>query len=99
MNCQLGSSLDSDAPSNSTLVEYWYAVEATVEHTPPMTYMLEREIQTVAENSISWCYQYGARRMEEAGKAYYIDKSGRRLAIMAMGSGPLDQPYSDSKRK
>jgi hypothetical protein len=99
MNCQVGSPLDPEEPAKLTQVEYWYAIEATAGYVPEMTFELESKIQAVAKRSITLCVQHGNRRMEEDGEAYYIDENGRRLAIMAMNSGPLDQPYSDDKRK
>jgi len=91
-NCLLGTPFDRDESSKITRVEFWYAVESTVNYSPSLSYQLESEITDVAKSSLTWCHRNGGRRMEEAGKAYFLDESGRRLGIMAMNSGPLDQP-------
>jgi len=98
-NCLLGTAFDRDESSKMTRVEYWYGIETSKAYTPSLTYALEGKITDVAQHSISWCYQRGGRRVEEAGETYYPDESGRRLGIMAMNSGPLDQPYSGARSK
>lgn len=98
MHCTVGTSAGRDEGSKITRVEYWYGIETPAEYTPSLTYGLEREITDVAQSSISWCYQHGGRRMEaDNGEAYFLDENGRRLSIMAMNSGPMDQPYQGGR--
>ena len=33
----------------------------------------------------------------QTGLEYFIDEQGRQLSIMAMSSGPVDQPYSGAR--
>jgi hypothetical protein len=100
-NCLLGASTNrDDEPSKHTPVEYWYGVESSSTYNRMLAWKLESKISKVARSSLSWCYQNGNRRMQQdRGEEYFIDENGRRLGIMAMSSGPVDQPYSGAKSK
>lgn len=97
-NCLLGASENrDDEPTTHTPVEYWYGVESSAEYSRQLAYGLESKISKVAQSSISWCYQLGNRRMQEHGETSFVDETGRRLAIMSLSSGPVDQPYSSAR--
>lgn len=98
-NCLLGVPTERDDEfSKLTLVEYWYGVESSADYNRLSAWKLESEISQVAKSSLSWCYQLGTRQLQSQTTGdYFMDEHGRRLAIMAMSSGPVDQPYTGEK--
>jgi hypothetical protein len=98
-NCLLGVPTERDDESSKlTLVEYWYGVESSADYNRLSAWKLESEISQVAKSSLSWCYQLGTRQLQsQTTEDYFVDEHGRRLAIMAMSSGPVDQPYTGEK--